>query len=160
MHHLAMALCTGIMATVVVGGIALTPTPAEAAKTPSAEASALKEATAACKAEAKEKKISWPASRKFVSNCVAKTVKLTPTQLQKIAVEQAIVACKAEAKGKKIRWPASRKYVKNCITTALKEHPTMNIDEVLRGVNVKTLRVHQRPEWGCEGMTSGRATGC
>jgi hypothetical protein len=160
MHHFATALCAGIMATVVVGGTALTSTPAEAAKTPSPEAVALKEATAACKAEAKEKKISWPASRKFVSNCVAKTVKLTPTQLQKIAVKQATVACKAEAKGKKIRWPASRKYVKNCITTALKEHPTMNIDEVLRGVNVKTLRVHQRPEWGCEGMTSGRATGC
>ena len=46
------------------------------------------------------------------------------------------------------------------ITTALKEHPTMNISEVRRGVNVKTLRLHQRPEWGCEGMTSGRATGC
>jgi len=160
MHHFATALCAGIMATVVVGGTALTSTPAEAAKTPSAEAVALKGATAACKAEAKEKKISWPASRKFVSNCVAKTVKLTPAQLQKIAVKQATVACKAEAKGKKIRWPTSRKYVKNCITTALKEHPTMNIDEVLRGVNVKTLRVHQRPEWGCEGMTSGRATGC
>ena len=160
MHHFATALCAGIMATVVVGGTALTSTPAEAAKTPSAEAVALKEATAACKAEAKEKKISWPASRKFVSNCVAKTVKLTPAQLQKIAVKQATVACKAEAKGKKIRWPASRKYVKNCITTALKEHPTMNIDEVRRGVDVKTLRVHQRPEWGCEGMTSGRATGC
>ena len=160
MHHFATALCAGIMATVVVGGTALTSTPAEAAKTPSAEAVALKEATAACKAEAKEKKISWPASRTFVSNCVAKTVKLTPAQLQKIAVKQATVACKAEAKGKKIRWPASRRYVKNCITTALKEHPTMNIDEVLRGVNLKTLRVHQRPEWGCEGMTSGRATGC
>jgi hypothetical protein len=33
------------------------PNPAEAAKTPSVEALALKEATAACKAEAKEKKI-------------------------------------------------------------------------------------------------------
>ena len=160
MHHFATTLCAGTMAIVVVGGIAFTPSPAEAAKTPSAEVVALKEATAACKAEAKEKKISWPTSRKFVSNCVAKTVKLTPAQLQEIAVKQAIVACKAEAKGKKIRWPASRKYVKNCITTALKEHPTMNISEVRRGVNVKTLRVHQRPEWGCEGMTSGRATGC
>jgi hypothetical protein len=118
MHHFATALCAGIMATVVVGGTALTPTPAEAAKTPSPEAAALKEATTACKAEAKEKKISWPASRKFVSNCVAKTVKLTPAQLQEIAVKQAIVACKAEAKGKKIKWPASRKYVKNCITMA------------------------------------------
>jgi hypothetical protein len=160
MHHFATALCAGIMATVVVGGTALTPNPAQAAKTSSAEAVALKEATTACKSEAKEKKISWPASRKFVSNCVAKTVKFTPAQLQEIAVKQATVACKAEAKGKKIRWPASRKYVKDCITTALKDHPTMNISEVRRGVNLKTLRVHQRPEWGCEGMTSGRATGC
>ncbi|MGA8930294.1 MAG: hypothetical protein WB537_11140, partial [Pseudolabrys sp.] len=42
----------------------------EAAKTPTAEAVALKEATAACKAEAKEKKInSWLAGRRFVSDC-------------------------------------------------------------------------------------------
>ena len=34
MHHLATALCTGIVATVVISGTALTPTPAEAAKTP------------------------------------------------------------------------------------------------------------------------------
>jgi hypothetical protein len=160
MHYFAVALCAGLLATVVVGGAALTPTPAEAAKTPSAEAVALKETTAACRAQAKEKKIRWPASRKFVSDCIAKAVKLTPAELQKIAVKQATIACKAEAKGKKIRWPASRKYVKDCITTALKEHPAMNISEVRRGVNVKTLRVHQRPEWGCEGMTTGRATGC
>ena len=160
MHHFAVALYAGVVATAVVGGTALRPTPAEAARTPSAEAVALKDAAAACKAEAKEKKIRWPASRKFVSNCVAKTVKPTPAELQKIAVKQATVACKAEAKGKKIRWPASRNYVKNCITTALKEHPTMNVDELRRGVNLKTLRVHQRPEWGCEGMTFGRATGC
>ncbi|HET9686024.1 MAG TPA: hypothetical protein VFP79_02485, partial [Pseudolabrys sp.] len=119
MHHFAVALCAGLLATVVVGGAAFTPTPAEAAKMPSAEAVALKETTAACKAQAKEKKIRWPASRKFVSDCIAKTVKLTPAELQKIAVKQATVACKAEAKGKKIRWPASRKYVKDCITTAL-----------------------------------------
>jgi hypothetical protein len=31
----------------------------------------------------------------------------------------------------------------------------MKISEVRRGVNVKTLRVHQRPEWGCGGMTTG-----
>src|SRR6516225_1860380 len=63
MHHFATALCACIVASVVVGGTALTPTPAEAAKTPSAEAVALKEATAACKAEAKEKKInSWLAN--------------------------------------------------------------------------------------------------
>jgi hypothetical protein len=52
-----------------------------AAKTSSADAFALEEATAACKAEAKENKIRWPASRKYVSNCVAKTVKPTPEEL-------------------------------------------------------------------------------
>ena len=160
MHHFATTLCAATIAIVVVAGIAFTPSPAEAAKTSGADAAALKEATATCKAEAKEKKISWPASRKFVSYCVAKAVKLTPAEIEKIAVKQATLSCKAEAKGKKIRWPASRKYVKNCITTALKEHPTMNISEVRRGVNVKTLRMHQRPEYGCGGMTSGRATGC
>jgi hypothetical protein len=148
MHHFAMALWAGLLATVVVAGTALTPSPVEAAKTPSAEALALKEATATCRAQAKEKKIRWPASRKFVSNCVAKAVKLTPAELQKIAVKQATVACKAEAKGKKIRWPANRRYVKDCITTALKEHPTMNISEVRRGVNVKNFAGAPTPGMG------------
>src|SRR5262249_49726558 len=152
MHHFAAALCAGLMATVVVSSSALTPTPAEAAKTSSADALSLKETTAACRAGAKEKNVRWPASRKFVSDCVDKTIKLTPAELQKVAVKQATVACKAEAKGKKIRWPASRQYVKNCITTALKEHPTMNISELRKVVNVKGLRMHQPREWGCEGM--------
>src|SRR5215510_4484845 len=160
MHHFATTLCASVTATVLFGGAALTPTAAEAARTSNVEKLALKETTVACKAEAKEKKIRWPASRKFVSDCVAKAVKLTPAELQKIVINQATVACKAEAKGKKIRWPASRKYVKNCIATALKEHPLINVSELRRGVNVKALRVHQRPEWGCEGMTTGRATGC
>jgi hypothetical protein len=62
----------GIIATVL--GMALMPTPADAAKTP-AHRAALKEATLACKAEAKKNKIKWTASRKFVSTCVAKSVK-------------------------------------------------------------------------------------
>src|SRR5215471_990742 len=115
MRHFTRTLCAGIAATVLVGGAALRPTPAEAAKT---------------------------------------------SGVDKVTQKQATIACKAEAKGKKIRWPASRKYVKNCVTIALKEHPTMNISEVRRGVNMKALRMHQRPEWGCEGMSSGRATGC
>jgi hypothetical protein len=160
MHHCATALYAGLIATVVLGGIAFMPSPAEAARTPSAEAVALKETTTACMAEVKKKKIRWPASRKFVSDCVVKTVKLTPAELQKIGVKQATVGCKAEAKGKKIRWPASRKYVENCITTVLKDHPTINIAELHRLVNVKTLRVHQPPEWGCGGLYAGRATGC
>jgi hypothetical protein len=54
MNNFAITLCAGIMTTVVVG-TPLRPTPAEAARTPSPEAAALKEATATCKAEAKEK---------------------------------------------------------------------------------------------------------
>jgi hypothetical protein len=148
MHHFAITLCAGIVATVVVGGTALAPNPAEAAKTPSPEALALKEATAACKAEAKEKKISWPASRKFVSNCVAKTIKLTPAQLQEIAVKQAIVACKAEAKGKKIRWPASRKFVSSCLSNALKDYH-LDVALLRRELNMAGLRHYTPEETGC-----------
>jgi hypothetical protein len=148
MHHFATAIYACIMATVVVAGTAFMPTPAEGAKTPSAEAVALKETTAACKAEAKENKIKWPASRKYVSNCVAKTVKLTPEELQKIAVKQAIVACKAEAKGKKIRWPASRKFVSNCLSNALKDYH-LDVALLRRELNMAGLRRYTPEETGC-----------
>ena len=147
MNHLATVLCAATMAT-VVGGTVFMPTPAEAAKTPSVEAVALKEATAACKAEAKEKKIGWPASRKFVSTCVEKTVKLTPAQLQEIAVKQAIVACKAEAKGKKIRWPASRKFVSTCLSNALKDYH-LDVALLRRELNMAGLRSYTPEETGC-----------
>jgi hypothetical protein len=110
-HQLATALCAGSIVAVVVGGAALTAPVAQAARISSDEKFVLKETTAACKSEAKEKKIRWPTSGKYVSDCVAKPVKLTPAELQKITDKRATVACKAEAKGKKIRWPASRKYV-------------------------------------------------
>src|SRR5215510_9645242 len=97
MHHFATTLCATITATVLFAGAALTPAAAEAARTSNVEKLALNETTAACKAEAKEKKIRWPASSKFVSDCVARTIKLTPAELQKVAVKQATVACKAEA---------------------------------------------------------------
>jgi preprotein translocase subunit SecE len=148
MHHFAIAVCAGIVATAVVGATALTPTPAGAAKTPSAEAVALKEATTACKAEAKEKKISWPSSRKFVSNCVAKTVKLTEAQLQEIAVKQAIVACKAEAKGKKIRWPTSRRFVSTCLSNALKDYH-LDVALLRRELDMAGLRRYTPQETGC-----------
>jgi hypothetical protein len=149
MHHFATALSACIMATVVVGGTALTPTPAEAAKTPTAEAVALKEATATCKAEAKEKKInSWLASRRFVSDCVAKAVKLTPAELQNIAVKQAIVACKAEAKGKKIGWPANRKFVSTCLSNALKDY-NLDVAQLRRELDMSGLRRYTPEETGC-----------
>ena len=72
-----------------------------------------------------------PAEAAKTPNCVAKTVKLTPAQLQEIAVKQAIVACKAEAKGKKIRWPASRKFVSTCLSNALKDYH-LDVDQLPR----------------------------
>jgi hypothetical protein len=148
MHHFATALCAGIIATVLVGGSAFTPTPAEAATTSSVDKAALKEATVACKVEAKDKKIRWPASRKFVSNCVASAVKLTPTELQKVAVKQAIVGCKAEAKGKKIRWPASRKFVSTCLSNALKDYH-LDVDQLRRELDISGLREYTPEETGC-----------
>ena len=148
MHLFTTALCAGTMAIVVVGGAAFTPSPAQAAKTSAADAAALKEATATCKAEAKEKKISWPASRKFVSNCVAKAVKLTPAELQNIAVKQAIVACKAEAKGKKITWSANRKFVSACLSNALKDY-NLDVAQLRRELDMSGLRRYTPEETGC-----------
>ncbi|MGC1608850.1 MAG: hypothetical protein WA801_04400, partial [Pseudolabrys sp.] len=104
---------------------------------------------AACKAEAKEKKInSWLAGRRFVSDCVAKAVKLTPAELQKTAVKQAIIACKAEAKGKKIRWPASRKFVSSCLSNALKDYQ-LDVDQLRRELVIAGLRWVTPEETGC-----------
>src|SRR5262249_13764225 len=125
-----------------------TPTAAEAARTSNVAKVALKETTAACKAEAKEKKIRWPASRKYVNDCVAKAVKLTPAEIQKIAVKQAIVACKAEAKGKKIRWPTSRKFVSSCLANALKDYH-LDVDQLRRELNLAGLRRYTPEETGC-----------
>src|SRR5262245_24488274 len=105
MYHFATALCTGIIATALVGVVPFTPTAAEAATTSTADKAALKEATVACKAEAKEKKISWPASRRFVSDCVAKTVKLTPAQLQEIAVNKRSSQARRKTREKRIGGP-------------------------------------------------------
>ena len=138
----------GIVVSTLVGGVACTPTPAKAATTSSADKAALKDATAACKAEAKEKKIGWPASRKYVSDCVSKAVKLTPKELQKIAVNQAITACKAEAKGKKIRWPASRKFVSSCLSNALKDYH-LDVALLRRELNMAGLRRYTPEETGC-----------
>jgi hypothetical protein len=74
MSHFATALIAGIIATVLVSGIAV-PTPAEAAKMSNAERIALEKATAACKAEAKGMKFSWHwrKRQKYVQNCIIKS---------------------------------------------------------------------------------------
>jgi hypothetical protein len=76
MYHLATTLIAGIIATVLVSGIAIVPTPVEAAKMSNAERVALEKATAACKAEAKGMKFSWHwrKRQKYVQNCIIRTV--------------------------------------------------------------------------------------
>ena len=75
MSHFATALFAGIIATALIGGPAFMPMPAEAAKMSKADKIALKEATVACKAEARGKKVRWIAGRKFVNTCVASALK-------------------------------------------------------------------------------------
>ena len=144
MYHFVMALSAGAIATVLVSGTAFIPTPAEAAT----DSSAIKAATVACKAEAKDQKMGWLATRKYVKNCVARTVKLTPTEIAKIPLNEAVVGCKAEAKGKKIRWIARRKFVGSCVTVALKDY-SLDVNDVRRELNVHDLRVYTPQELGC-----------
>ncbi len=150
MYRFAAALFAGIIATALVTGTAFTPTPAEAAKMSKEDTVALKEATVACKAEAKDKKIRWPASRRFINNCVTRALKDRPTFAMQLALKEANVACKAEAKGRKGSWLARREYVKNCIiTTTLKDRPSMDVNQLRRTLDVNGFRMHQPSEWGC-----------
>jgi len=144
MNHLATALSAGFIAAVFVSGTAFMPAPAEAAT----NSAAIKDATVACKAEAKDQKMGWRERRRSVNNCVARTVKLTPAETAKIAVKEAIVGCKAEAKGKKIGWMARRKFVNACVTTALKDY-SVDISEVRKELNLHGLRVYTPEETGC-----------
>jgi hypothetical protein len=75
MYHFATILIAGIIATVLVSGIAFVPTPAEAAKMSAVERVALEKATAACKAEAKGMKFSWHwrKRQKYVQNCIIRS---------------------------------------------------------------------------------------
>ena len=75
MYRCATALIAGIIATVLVSGVAFVPTAAEAAKMSNAERVALEKATAECKAEAKGIKFSWHwrKRQKYVQNCIIRT---------------------------------------------------------------------------------------
>jgi hypothetical protein len=131
------------MATMLVGGVA---TSGNAAST---EGRALKEASLACKAEAKDQKLNWFARRKYVNNCVARAIKLTPAEAAKVAVKEAVVGCKAQAKGQKVRWLATRKYVNDCVTAALKNY-SLDVNLVRRELKVHDLRVYTSQEIGCQ----------
>src|SRR5215468_9005271 len=75
MYRFATTLIAGIIATVLVSGIAFVPTLADAAKLSNAERVALEKATAACKAEAKGMKFSWHwrKRQKYIKNCIIRS---------------------------------------------------------------------------------------
>jgi hypothetical protein len=77
MYHFATASFAGIIATVLVSGIAFMATPAEAAKMSNAERVALEKATAACKVEAKGMKFTWHwrKRQKYVQNCIIRSAR-------------------------------------------------------------------------------------
>jgi hypothetical protein len=147
MSRFAAALFTCIIAMVLASGTALMPAPAEAARMSKAEKVALNEATIACRAEAKGKKVKWLARRKYVNNCVAQALNrpsLEQVKADKVALKQAIIACKAEARGKKVKWLARRKYVNNCVAQALKGRPSIDVNQVLKNhPDMKDLPMEQ-----------------
>jgi hypothetical protein len=75
--RLATASFGVVIAAIVVAGIAGS-TPV-AAKISKAEKLALKQATVACKAEARGKKVRWLARRKFLKTCIVRSLKENPS---------------------------------------------------------------------------------
>ena len=72
---------------------------------------------------------------------------------ERVALEKATAACKVEAKGRKFswHWRKRQKYVQDCIIrTTARADPTIDIWEIRRAVNMKGLRMHRAPEWGCD----------
>ncbi|MGD0333727.1 MAG: hypothetical protein ABSA90_10780 [Xanthobacteraceae bacterium] len=78
MPQVVTAFYVGIAATVLVCSNALMPTPARAAPMSDADKAALKQATAACRAQVKEQarfeEMSWYARHKLVKKCVNETL--------------------------------------------------------------------------------------
>jgi hypothetical protein len=129
MSRFAATLFTCIIAMVLASGAALMP--AQAARMSEADKVALKQATIACKAEARGKKVKWLARRKYVNNCVAQGLNRPSIEVNKVALKQAIIACKAEARGKKVKWLARRKYVNNCVAQGL-NRPSIDVIQLLK----------------------------
>ena len=160
MYHCATALIAGIIATVLVSGIAMS-TPAEAENLSDADRDALKTATAACKEEAKGMKFSWHwfKRRTYVKNCIITAVQADAeaanlSDAHRDALKTATAACKEEAKGMKFSWHWLKRltYVKNCIITAVQADATVDIWQIRKAVNRQLLRSQQPGEWGCDPM--------
>lgn len=74
MPHFTRSLCAGMLAA-ILGSSALVSASAAASSPENADDQAIKEAIAYCKAEAKAKKIRFPASRTFLRNCVTEAIR-------------------------------------------------------------------------------------
>jgi len=72
-------LCAGATAFLVYG-LGFMPMAAAAPKLSDADDAAIKSAITSCKAEAKAKKIRFPASRAFLRDCVTETIRNSPTK--------------------------------------------------------------------------------
>src|SRR5262245_64735264 len=70
---------------------------------------------------------------------------------ERVALEKATAACKAEAKGMKFswHWRKRQKYVQNCIIRSAGKQG-IDVWEVRKAVNMKTLRPQRPGEWGCD----------
>lgn len=73
-------LCAGTLALLMAGGPGCMSTATAAPKLSEADDAAIKSAIASCKAEAKAKKIRFPASRAFLRDCVTETIRNSPTK--------------------------------------------------------------------------------
>ena len=87
MYHFATALFAG---TVLVAALHSCLPPRRLSKMSKAEKVALKEATVACKAQAKGMKIRWPASRKYVKNCIIRTTLKSQPNMDVIELRKAV----------------------------------------------------------------------
>ena len=74
--HIASRRVRSLFVAVIAGSIM--PMSAGAAKLSEVDKVALKEATVACKAEMKDKKIRWPKSRTYINECLRKALKDHP----------------------------------------------------------------------------------
>ena len=72
-------LCAGATAFLVCG-LGFLPMAAAAPKLSDADDAAIKSAITSCKAEARVKKIRFPASRAFLRDCVTETIRNNPTK--------------------------------------------------------------------------------
>jgi hypothetical protein len=72
---------------------------------------------------------------------------------EKVVLEKAMAACKEEAKGMKFKWHwrKRQKYVKNCIIRSANQQG-IDIWQIRRAVDMKSLRGQRPGEWGCDPM--------